>query len=208
VPNTKPQARGRERRRQLTDAAAELFSRHGARGTGIAAVAARAGVTGATLVHHFGSKEGLLQAVLEARDAREHPRWQAVVEPGGLETIRRLPEVAASWLQDPGVARLHAVLLAESIEDDAPMHEYFAQRQSALRRDLQRALEAGQRRGEIRAEVDTRLTAIEISCFLDGAVVQWQLDPARVPLRALFEHHVERLVAALAAPAPDAEPAS
>jgi AcrR family transcriptional regulator len=182
------------------DAAVELFSRHGARGTGIAAVAARAGVTGATLLHHFGSKEGLLQAVLEERDRREAPRWRAVVEPGGLESLRRLPEVAASWLEDPGVARLHAVLLAESIEDEAPMHEYFAKRQSVLRRDLQQAIEAGQRRGEIRADVDIRLTAIEISCFLDGAVVQWQLDPARVPLIALFEHHVDRLVAALAAP--------
>jgi AcrR family transcriptional regulator len=198
VPNVKPQARGDERRRRLTEAASELFSRGGARGTGIAAVAEQAGVTGATLLHHFGSKERLLQAVLEARDARELPRWEAVVEPGGLEAIRRLPLVAASWEDDPGVARLHAVLLAESIEHDAAMHDYFARRQSRLRRSLQRAIEVGQQRGEIRADVDARLTAMEVACFLDGAVLQWQLDPGRVPLRELFEHHASRLVDALA----------
>lgn len=195
--NVKPQARGRERKRQLIAAAMELFSRTGSRGTGIAAVAEQAGVTGATLLHHFGSKDGLLQAVLEERDRREGDRWQAVVEPGGLETIRRLREVAASWRDDPGIARLHAVLLAESIQDGAPMHDYFKRRQTYMRAELRHVLETGQARGEIRPEVDTQLTAIEIASFLDGIIVQWQLDSAGIPLEDVFATYIERMVASL-----------
>jgi AcrR family transcriptional regulator len=196
---TRTQARGVVRRRQLVDAATALFARSGSRGTGIAAVASRAGVTGATLLHHFGSKEGLLQAVLEARDEREQERWRSVVEPGGLETLRRLPTVAASWREDPGVARLHDVLVAESLEEETPMHEYFVRRQSALRADLRRAIERGQRSGEIRADVDARLVAIEIAAFLDGISLQWQLDPKRIPLERVFDQYCKTLIAALAA---------
>lgn len=199
MPNVKPQARGLERRRRLVDAATRLFSQTGARGTGIAAVAEAAGVTNATLLHHFGSKDALLQAVLEARDDREEARWRSIVDSGGLATIRRLREVATSWLEDPEVARLHAVLLAESIDPDSPMHDYFVRRQSALRRDLSRAVRVGQDRGEIRADVDARTTAAALSAFLDGIVVQWQVDPKRIPLLAVFDAHldlVERAVRA------------
>jgi AcrR family transcriptional regulator len=192
-------ARGRERRRQLLDAATALFARSGSRGTGIAAVAERAGVTGATLLHHFGSKEGLLQAVLEDRDERQRERWESVVAPGGLETLRRLNRVAASWRADPAVARLHDVLMAESLEENTPLHDYFVRRQSGLRASLRRAIEEGQRTGEVRADVDARLVAIEIAAFLDGISVQWQLDAKRIPLERVFEQYCDTLIAALAA---------
>ncbi|WP_031112422.1 helix-turn-helix domain-containing protein, partial [Streptomyces sp. NRRL S-146] len=59
------QKRGVERRRAMVDAAIELFARQGVRGTGVAAVAERAGATPSALIHHFGSKDGLVRAVLE-----------------------------------------------------------------------------------------------------------------------------------------------
>jgi AcrR family transcriptional regulator len=197
VANVKPQARGIRRRRQLVDAAIGLFACTGSRGTGIAAVAHEAGVTNATLLHHFGSKDALLQAVLEERDRREAGNWNEVVGPGGLQTVRNLVAVAQSWLREPGLAKLHVVLLAESIEEDAPMHDYFARRQSALRTSLRDALERGQRAGEIRGDVDARSVAVEVACFLDGVALQWHLDPQRIPLEATFEAYAERLVAAL-----------
>ena len=199
MPNVKPQARGIERRRQLIEAATALFAQGGTRGTGIAAVADRAGVTNATLLHHVGSKEALLQAVLEARDERETAGWRHIVDAGGLETVRRLAGIADSWTDDPEVARVHAVLLAESLDPSSPMHDYFVRRQSALRKDLRRAIEIGQERGEIRADVDARSTATAISSFLDGVVLQWQLDPRRVPLRRVFAAYLGELERSLAA---------
>lgn len=194
------QARGRARRRQLTEAAAGLFARGGFRGTGIAAVAAEVGVTTATLLYHFGSKEGLLQAVLEHRDEQVGEQWEGMLEPGGLETLRRLPDVARSWQREPALARLYTVLLAESLEPDAPMHEWFARRQSIVRAGLRRTIETGQARGEIRADVDARSVAIEISAFMDGLGAEWALDPGRIPVVEVMESFCRRLVDDLATP--------
>ena len=199
MPNVRPQARGIERRRRLVEAATTLFAQGGTRGTGIAAVAERAGVTNATLLHHFGSKEALLLAVLEARDEREAEPWRRIVGAGGLGTIRGLADIATSWTEDPEVARLHAILLAESLDPTSPMHDYFVRRQSALRRDLRRAIEVGQASGEIRSEADARSTATAIASFLDGAVLQWQLDPQRVPLQRVFAAYLGELERSLAA---------
>lgn len=57
-------ARGR-----LLRAAAELFCRYGINATGVDAVVAAAGTAKATLYKTFGSKEGLVEAVLEAEGA-------------------------------------------------------------------------------------------------------------------------------------------
>ena len=48
---------------RLCDAALELFGEHGYDATGVRAIAERAGVTAGLVVHHYGSKEGLRQAV-------------------------------------------------------------------------------------------------------------------------------------------------
>ncbi|WP_373559264.1 helix-turn-helix domain-containing protein [Streptomyces sp. Ag82_G6-1] len=40
------------------------------RGTAVAAVAERAGATPSALIHHFGSKDGLVRADLEEADRR------------------------------------------------------------------------------------------------------------------------------------------
>ncbi|MFC7616599.1 TetR/AcrR family transcriptional regulator [Actinokineospora soli] len=68
------QRRGVQRRRDLVDAAIELFGAHGYANTTVAAVAEKAGVTPSALIHHFGSKENLLRAVLDEFDARSAAR--------------------------------------------------------------------------------------------------------------------------------------
>ena len=52
-------------RRGLLDAAARLFAEHGVEGAAVDAIAAAAGRTAGALYDHFGSKEGLLFALVE-----------------------------------------------------------------------------------------------------------------------------------------------
>lgn len=56
-----------ERRRQIIDTAAELFSRRGFSGTTTREVAKAAGVSEATLFKHFATKEELYAAIIEAK---------------------------------------------------------------------------------------------------------------------------------------------
>src|SRR5919106_849367 len=86
--------RGAERRQALIDAAIELWAEKGSRGTGVAAVAERAGVTDAGLLHHFGTKENFLLEVIAELDRREVERHKALGPLEGLDLLRRLPEMA------------------------------------------------------------------------------------------------------------------
>src|SRR6478609_7300154 len=71
APNQRgPYRTGIRRREQIVEAATEVFAESGYAGGSIRAIAVRAGITNATLLQHFGSKEGLLQAVLEDWDRR------------------------------------------------------------------------------------------------------------------------------------------
>jgi AcrR family transcriptional regulator len=65
-----PYRTGVRRREQLIAVAIDVFAEHGFAGGSIRAIADKAGVSHATLIQHFGSKEGLLTAVLEEWDRR------------------------------------------------------------------------------------------------------------------------------------------
>jgi AcrR family transcriptional regulator len=54
-------------RKELLDRALELFAAYGYDGVGVQQICNAAGVTKPTLYHHFGSKRGLLQTLMEAR---------------------------------------------------------------------------------------------------------------------------------------------
>lgn len=61
-------------RADVLAAATPLLYEHGIDGIGVAELCAEAGISKQTLYRHFGSKEGLVQAVLEQRSARVG-RW-------------------------------------------------------------------------------------------------------------------------------------
>src|SRR3954469_6272199 len=62
-------AKGEDRKQRILQVAERLLARHGWRNTSLAQIAKEAGVSAAGLLHHFESKEQLLNAVLDARDA-------------------------------------------------------------------------------------------------------------------------------------------
>ena len=58
--------RGRRRRERLLDATAELVAERGFHAVGIADIGAAAGVSGSAIYRHFGSKQEILVALLDA----------------------------------------------------------------------------------------------------------------------------------------------
>ncbi|GIM62907.1 TetR family transcriptional regulator [Planomonospora venezuelensis] len=69
-----------ETRERILDSAERLFFGDGIGVTGVDRVAADAGVAIATLYQHVGSKDGLLEAVLERRLAAWTAQWEAAIE--------------------------------------------------------------------------------------------------------------------------------
>jgi AcrR family transcriptional regulator len=193
------QQRGVARRKAILDAAIELFSAHGYRGTGIAAIAERVGITPSGVLHHFGSKEGLLRAVVEERDAREEERLAGFWHQRGLDAIigasRKLAHDIGS---ERDLALLYTVLLSENLTEGAPLHDFFKQRTRGIRAGMRNVLEFARQTGEIREDTDVRRTADEIIAFLEGAQLTWLQDPQRLSLVALYESYLDGLVERLA----------
>jgi AcrR family transcriptional regulator len=67
-------------RTALLAAAAEEFARHGPKGARIQAIVERAGVNERMIYHHFGSKDGLYAAVLEAQARGLAEAWRQVID--------------------------------------------------------------------------------------------------------------------------------
>lgn len=94
-----------ETRREILRAAEESFAASGFVGATTRQVAARAGVNVATLHYHFGNKERLYRAVLEAAVAGEFPDGPAAGSPA--ERLTGVVEALWSFgLKRPALSRL------------------------------------------------------------------------------------------------------
>jgi len=87
-------------RARLLRAASDLFCRYGINATGVDAVVTAAGTAKATLYKSFGSKEGLVEAVLEAEGAAWRDWFLGEIEatPGGpVEKLLGAFDVLEKW---------------------------------------------------------------------------------------------------------------
>lgn len=80
------------RRRQILDAAAELFARRGFRGVSIYDIGGAVGISGPALYRHFASKEAVLAQMLVdiSRRLRDGARERVAGTAPGQETLRAL----------------------------------------------------------------------------------------------------------------------
>jgi AcrR family transcriptional regulator len=101
---------GEERRRQIIEAAATLFSRKGFRGTKTREIAQAVGVSEAMLYKHFATKEELYAAIIEAK-SHLRSALDTVVEAAeredDAEVLRTLArEMIERTQKDPTLMRL------------------------------------------------------------------------------------------------------
>jgi AcrR family transcriptional regulator len=180
------QARGVERRRAIVEAAIEHFAREGYRGTGTAAIAEAAGVTKGGLLHHFGSKEGLLIEVLKERD-RQAVQATAPSADSLAGDFEQWVAVARWNEERPSLTALYTLIQAESVDPHHPAHAYMTERIAHVRRVLRRSL----RRRDVRAGIDVDAKAEEILGFIEGAVLVWLRDPQPGSLSPVFRRYFD-----------------
>jgi len=120
IPASAPSRRRRtapEARRVILLAAEKRLADGGPEAVRVALVAADVGITDAAVHHHFGSREGLLAALLRhcARKLRSEVAASLAADATGTAGIRRAAERIAAIYWDGGAARL-ALWLALSGE--------------------------------------------------------------------------------------------
>ncbi|MGE2728741.1 TetR/AcrR family transcriptional regulator [Mycolicibacterium vaccae] len=185
-------AKGEDRRQRILGVAERLLARNGWRNTSLAQIAKEAGVTPAGLLHHFASKEQLLNAVLDARDADD----DAHSDRSG-DLIAELSRVPKRFERAPELVGTFMVLLAENIAPDAPLHDRLLNRYRAAADILRDLIVRGQQDGQYRNDVDAATKATEILAFINGMEIQWLLDPS-IPLSETYKGYAESLARDLA----------
>lgn len=197
------------RRREILDAAVDIFGSKGFSGGTLQDIADQVGMTHAGILHHFGSKDQLLLEVLEHRDQTDVADIEGQHMPDGIELFRHLVATAVVNARRAGIVQAYAVLSAESVTDDNPGREYFIGRYSTLRREIVAAFRQVCAERGIDEPETVDHAAASILAVMDGLQVQWLLAPDAVDLASATEFAIEAIVAAVldARPSPLAEPA-
>jgi AcrR family transcriptional regulator len=170
-----PYAKTALRRRQILDAAHQVFAARGYHAGSLREVAGAAGVSLSNLTHHFATKEDLLLAVLEQRD-----RDGAAAKEEASGFRENLLAQARANESVPGLIALYAVLSAESTTVERPARDYFIGRFSSLREAYTREFETMRAAGRLRSGVDPALAASSLVALWDGIQLQWLLQPNTV----------------------------
>jgi AcrR family transcriptional regulator len=190
------QRRGDLRRQQIIDEAVELFASKGYRGTGVAELADRVGMTATGLLYYFGTKERLLREVVAERD-----RMDAIDpdSPFPLElTLSSLRDIGRHNVETAVLTRLYLVLGVESLDDQDPLHDYFVERYETARQFVRALLNDEKASGRLRPDVDVDQIALEVIGTIMGIEYQWFTDPGRVDLATAMETYFDQLIVRLA----------
>jgi len=195
-------AKGEARREQIVEVAAEIFGTQGFRAATMLQIAAACGISRTGLLHHFPTKESLLEAVLARRDSGLDPSHPPATDrdDDGLQVLRGLLAVVEHNATQPRIVNLFSVLSAEAGDPAHPAHDYFRQRYARLRADLQQTLRGMAASDQLTPGTDPDALAVEIIALMDGLQVQWVLAPGDLDMAAVLRH---RLDAALTVPLDD-----
>ncbi len=145
------QERAVRTRRQVLVSAAELFDAYGFAGTSISRICERAETTAGALYHHFGSKEGLAKAIMNAQPDTILP-W---LESEGLQRLVDITLIWAHQLQTDPLLRAGVRLTGEQatfgVQDASPYEDWT--------RIMEECLGVAAEKGELQADVTPRNVA-------------------------------------------------
>jgi AcrR family transcriptional regulator len=185
--------KGRIRREDILTAAVAVYAEAGYHGSSLREIARRVGITNAGLLYYFPTKEALLAAVLERRDAEDTEREQLSVPPG-LDALRRLVALAAYNVRHPGIVDLYSRLAAEAVAVDHPAHDYFERHYRLARRYAVESFKVLAGLGELRGGVDAEHAGLSFIALMDGLQVQWLSNPRGVDLVGSLRFYLQSLL--------------
>ncbi len=185
--------RTQQRKEQVIREAIRFFGQNGYHGTRLADIAKAAGVTEPGLLHHYPSKVQLLMDVLAERDRIDRERYDPFGSSQKADLLASLQALAEYNQTVPGLVQLFTVLVAESIDEKHPGHEFFKRRYQSIREQSIAALKEAQKRGEIRNDIPAEDLVILLFAMMDGLQVQWLYEPDQIKMAPLFEEFLRLL---------------
>ena len=184
APRTQEQRR-EQSERQMLKAAIALFARQGYLKTTLTEVGKEAGYTAGLVSHMFGSKEGLLQAVVDhiSRRFLNDQLGDAIQVDSATESMNSYIEIYLTevTLREGPMRALYAIM-GEAIGAVPDIRPSIAALNARARERLQDIIQRGIEQGEFRKDTDTEAAAALIIGALRGLVMQHLVDPKKFDL--------------------------
>jgi AcrR family transcriptional regulator len=171
-----------ESERGLVEAAIEVIARQGVGAVTFEALGRTSGFSRGLATQRFGSKQGLLEAVLshlhegQGHRLRHEHRLDALP---GLQAVLAYVDVCLRDLAARPQARAYFMLLSSAVaEADEARSAFFRETHAQVEAQLTSWVVRGQAEGAIRMDVDPGATALMIGCLMFGMSMQLLVDPA------------------------------
>jgi AcrR family transcriptional regulator len=166
-----PAAKGAERREEIIAAVLQVVADRGFSSWTLRDIAERVGVGEANILHHFGSKQELLLAVIRRHDDEDMADLQSSPD------ARVAAAIVSRHEQTPGLVELLIGMTVSASSATGPTNEFFRDRYDRLR-------SVGDRHWGPDAEVTPEGTVLPpewisriVLAAADGLQLQWLLDP-------------------------------
>ena len=172
-------------RKLLIEAALEIIGSAGLRALTAARIEEVSGASRGLVGYHFGSKQGLLEAVI--RQAHHFvaniPDLAVADRANGAEgTIEIVRGYLDQLGRDPQGHRVILILITESVAAQPQLREAIQALNAVLRDSLRQQLVRGLEDGSIRSGIDPAAESLVLASILRGLALQWLVDPAAIDL--------------------------
>ncbi|HEX9607137.1 MAG TPA: TetR/AcrR family transcriptional regulator [Gemmatimonadaceae bacterium] len=161
----------------ILDAAARAIARLGILRLTLADVAAELGISPGTLLHRFGSKRGLLLALLQRSIGRVEERFTAMraIYGSPYKTLIGLGDQMARHVKTPAALANHLAFLQVDLADKEYQRLTLTQSR-AIREQIRSLIHEAIAAGELeRCDADKLARAIQAT--MNGSLLQWAIDP-------------------------------
>lgn len=173
----------RDRREQsgrgLVEAVVAIVSEEGVAAATFEAIGRRAGYSRSLVTQRFGSRQGLIDAVIERASASfaDVALERPIEDLTGLEALLLSVEVFLTRLAESRELRTYFLMLAGSVAELSDLRAVFAAQHDRVKANLMTLIAMGQADGSIRPEVDAESAALMIGSLQLGVSVQLLVNP-------------------------------
>ena len=191
-----------ETREELIRAAMALFAQHGYGEVSVQTIGAAIGGSRGLVNFHFGSKDGLLEAVVERviRDWEHETLLPLVGDRTGLDAVRAAVDAHRQALADSSdMVRIYYALMFEALGPGRRLSADFAHLSGGVRELVATWIRQGVEAGEIRADVDPEATAVALLGAVRGISYQYLLEPDSIDVDKAHSELERMMVSGLSA---------
>jgi AcrR family transcriptional regulator len=166
-----------ERKSEIVEATLRLADKVGPDRLATGQIAEAVGLTQAALFRHFPKKQDLWEAVAARIGEKFQQRWLAI-ERGPADPLDRLRGIVAAQLKlIQSMPAIPAILFSRELHvENRALRVIFAEFMKNFHQRVERLIDAGQRDGRLRGDIEPRDAAFLVIGLVQGLVLRWSLS--------------------------------